>query len=105
MRVKAVGGDGEGLPFNVILRVDTAGGVEAGSVEGKTPSATFSHKNDGPPTVGILSITPSIFCTRGGGGGVTGVYAHTMHDRHCMSINHRISTMPGRSTSGFHRPV
>ena len=33
-----------------------------------------------------------------------GVVTHAMHGRSRMSIDHRTSTMPGRSTSGFHLP-
>ena len=35
-----------------------------------------------------------------GGGGCT----QFVHDRSRMSIDPRIPTMPGRSTSGFHKP-
>ena len=44
--------------------------------------------------------------TGGGGEGWKGggMYSIFVHGRSCMTINPCIPTMPGRSTSGFHRP-
>ena len=41
----------------------------------------------------------SFVCTRGGEG-----CTHVVHGRSLMTIDPRIPTMPGRSTSGFDRP-
>ena len=44
-----------------------------------------------------------VFQTASEGGGHGGG-THVMHGRSCKTIDPRIPTMPGRITSGFHRP-
>ena len=57
----------------------------------------------------LLVYSRSVFGGERGGGegrGEGGGYGRTqsVHDRSCMTIDPRIPTMPGRSTSGFHQP-
>ena len=52
----------------------------------------------------LLSGSKFILKPRRGDGGGGGCVLTVMHGRSRMTIDPRIPSMPGRSTSGFHRP-